>query len=80
MVCPMCSGAGEVIDPVKIGEVLRDERENAHIGLRAMARALSLSSAYLSDLELGRRGKDYWTEDHIALYRQTIETLKKEQS
>lgn len=78
MQCPTCHGSGEVLDHTAVGRLLRDERENAFIGLRAMARALDLSSAYLSDLELGRRGADYWTEEHIATYRQVLAELKEQ--
>lgn len=35
---------------------LREERQRKRISLRSMAKKLKISAAYLSDIELGRRG------------------------
>lgn len=40
---------------------LRELREERHITLKQMARALNVSSAYLSALEHGKRGKPTWS-------------------
>ncbi len=39
----------------EIAQLLRAERQRKRISLRAMARTLGISAAYLSDVELGRR-------------------------
>jgi transcriptional regulator with XRE-family HTH domain len=46
-------------DPVYIGKKMRSVRLQERKSLRLVARAMNLSAAYLSDLELGRRG---WSE------------------
>lgn len=43
-----------------LGAKLRQLREERSITLKDMARALNVSSAYLSALEHGRRGKPTW--------------------
>lgn len=49
--------AGVLIDGRKdISTKLREERKNKRISLRDMAKRLEISAAYLSDIELGRRG------------------------
>jgi DNA-binding transcriptional regulator YiaG len=49
--CRCCGHAKHVIN----GAWLRWFRESAGLGLRAMARRVGLSAAYLSDVERGRR-------------------------
>ena len=44
-----------------LGARLRQMREERGVTLKEMARALRVSSAYLSALEHGRRGKPTWT-------------------
>lgn len=43
-----------------LGQKLRQMREERGVSLKDMARALRVSSAYLSALEHGRRGKPTW--------------------
>lgn len=54
--CSACEGTGRVPNPVATGLSMRQRRERAGVGLRELARKLDVSAAYLSDLELGRRG------------------------
>ena len=44
-----------------LGLRLRELREERHITLKQMARSLNVSSAYLSALEHGKRGKPTWS-------------------
>lgn len=53
LTCPKCRGTGQIEDPASIGSRLRRQRITARITLREMARRLSVSSAYLSEAELG---------------------------
>ena len=43
-----------------LGQKLREMREERGVSLKDMAKALRVSSAYLSALEHGRRGKPTW--------------------
>lgn len=43
-----------------LGQKLRQMREERGVSLKDMAKALRVSSAYLSALEHGRRGKPTW--------------------
>lgn len=56
MDCPKCGGSGKVVDPRQEGEALRSYRIGHAVSLRAMAKLLKVTPAYLSDIELGRRG------------------------
>lgn len=71
MPCDKCSGTGLVNDPRVTGQLLRKEREQAGVSLRALAGKLEVSAAYLSDLERGRRN---WSEGKIAGYRRILGT------
>lgn len=51
--CGHCQGAGGSV--VESGLSLRSIRLKENISLRAVARAASLSAAFVSDVELGRR-------------------------
>lgn len=51
--CAHCSGDGYTTE--LNGAYLRGLREDARISLRALARKVKLSPAYLSDIERGRR-------------------------
>lgn len=52
--CPGCDGEGTI---VKInGAYIREVREASGQSLRHVARKIGVSPAYLSDMELGRRG------------------------
>lgn len=48
---------------------MRRLRQNKGISLRDMAKRLSISAPYLSDLELGRRD---WTEEKIEDFRSKL--------
>lgn len=67
--CLRCGGTGQVPDPVYRGNEARQRRLKADISLREMARRLHLSAAYLSDLELGRRG---WNERLMKRYDKSL--------
>lgn len=56
--CETCNGTGQVLDDTKVGAEHRVLREYLGISLRALAREIGWSPAYLSDLE---RGKRRWT-------------------
>jgi DNA-binding XRE family transcriptional regulator len=56
--CPRCGGTGKVLDDGAVGAAMRKAREKAGLTGREVARRLGLSAAYVSDLELGRRGWD----------------------
>lgn len=63
--CPRCEGTGMILDPAYQGKQARARRKTANVSLRELARRMNLSAAYLSDLELGRRG---WNETLTARY------------
>lgn len=69
MPCDKCAGTGLMNDPRVTGQMLRKEREQAGMSLRAMAQKVQRSAAYLSDLERGRRN---WSEEKIAEYRRIL--------
>lgn len=70
MQCPKCEGTGKVLDPRAEGEVLRKYRQKCAVSLREMSRRLGVSAAYLSDIELGKRGhQGAWMEKYIASNR-----------
>lgn len=71
--CPKCNGTGRVPDDRAIGLAMRRLRESKEISLRALARRLEVSAAYLSDLELGRR---HWHENVTEAYRLEIMEVK----
>lgn len=54
--CPRCNGSGQIPDPGFTGQALRQKRAAAKLSLRQLAKHSNISAAYLSDLELGRRG------------------------
>lgn len=45
-----------VQDRMEISTALREARKKKKMGLRELARKLGISAAFLSDVELGRRG------------------------
>jgi transcriptional regulator with XRE-family HTH domain len=56
-----------------LGQKMRELREARGVTLKQMARALNVSSAYLSALEHGRRGKPTWIlQQRIIQYFQVI--------
>lgn len=56
-----------------LGQLLRQERVQARVSLRALARAMDISAPYLADLENGRR---VWS---IALADSYLTWLKRAQ-
>lgn len=55
MQCPKCRGRGVVVDPRKFGAMMREARAAKGISMRAMAKRIGISPAFLSDMELGNR-------------------------
>lgn len=68
--CEHCNGTGKVFDDAAVGEEMRRMREDAGVSLREMARYLSLSPAYVSDLELGRRR---WSTAKVVAYQGALD-------
>jgi len=56
-ICPKCNGKGWIYR-APIGRKLREQRKDAGITMRALAKKLGISPTYLSDLENDRRGWD----------------------
>ena len=52
----------QVSDNIATGSAMRQRRMKKGHTLRAVANAIGVSAAFLSDLELGRRN---WTEDLV---------------
>jgi len=67
--CQRCGGTGKEPDHREIGAQMRALREKRGRTLRSIARALDLSAAYVSDLELGRR---MWRADLLSRYRAAL--------
>lgn len=67
--CHCCHGTGKEIDHYATGQSLRLLRKGAGMSLREMARRMTLSAPFLSDLELGRRN---WKEGAIRLYQSIL--------
>ena len=63
--CPRCDGTGYVPDPAHHGKEARIRRRAAGVSLRELAGRMGFSAAYVSDLELGRRG---WSENLMKRY------------
>ena len=68
--CPHCGGTGKCLDDARVGEYLRRIRTTRIISGREIARRMKVSAAYLSDLELGRRG---WNEQKVTAYLQAVQ-------
>lgn len=67
MNCPKCAGTGKVTDPYAEGRALREFRKSKAVSLREMSRRLQVSAAFLSDVELGKRGaRGRWMERYQA--------------
>lgn len=64
--CPRCGGDGVIPKP----DALRMKRKKARKGLNETARIMGISSAYLCDLEHGRRA---WSADLIERFNKAIE-------
>lgn len=70
MTCPKCDGTGSVLNPMLVGQEMRELRESNGVSLRDMAKRLELSAPYVSDLELGRRTG--WNEELIKRYKAAL--------
>jgi len=57
----------------RIGKSIRNARLSAKLTQTDVAKAISVTTAYISDLELGKR---YWTEDLFNKVARAIEQLK----
>jgi len=64
-VCARC-GNGLPIDDKKTGERVRLYRTDLGISQDEMAKAMKISAAYLSDLELGKRAWDHALLEGVA--------------
>lgn len=68
--CPKCRR------PLKLKEIrpgwLREEREKRGLSLRAAAKTLGMSAAYLSDIELGRRKPGQKKQETICSYYEQL--------
>ncbi len=58
----------------KIGQMMREVRQNAGLSLRQVAAMMGCSAPFVSDLELGNR---MWNEDWVRLYDSVCLTLVK---
>jgi predicted transcriptional regulator len=67
--CQHCGGTGQVLNDADVGAKLRRLREDSGKSLRDVAKALGLSAAYVSDLELGRRR---WTAEKADRYARAV--------
>lgn len=67
--CPKCNGSGRIKDPVVEGQIMRALRKASGKGLRETAILMSVSAAYVSDLELGRR---VWNEQIKKRYKDAV--------
>lgn len=68
-VCQRCNGTGFEPDRVALGKSMRKLREAAGKQQNEVARAMGISPAYLSDMELGRRD---WSADTINAFRKAL--------
>lgn len=69
--CPECGGCGLVADPARIGERLRQCREQHGLSAREVASRMGYSAMYICDLEHGRRG---WKH---ALVQEYLDAISK---
>ena len=67
--CHFCKGTGKELNNQAVGFALRIAREQSGRSLRDVAKALGVSAAYLSDLELGRRN---WSPNRIHAYQAAL--------
>ena len=75
MCCPKCDGTGSVLNPQLVGAQMRSEREATGTTVTAVAAAMNFTKAYVSELELGRRG---WTQEQVEAYRAALATAKQQ--
>lgn len=74
--CAHCQGTGTVLDAKSAGILVRDYREARKVTRAALADALGFSSAYLADLETGRRA---WARDLFTRIVVTVEAVARTQ-
>lgn len=67
--CPRCGGKGEILEDKAVGAEMRAARKKAGLTLWVVGRRLGWSAAYVSDLELGKRG---WTAERQRTYLEAI--------
>lgn len=67
--CPKCGGSGKVEDPAVVGAKMRKARELSGIALHSVAKRMSFSAPYISDLEHGRRS---WSPYLIQAYQEAL--------
>jgi len=67
--CHCCEGSGKEQDDIKTGRALSGLRLRKGIGLRSMARRLSISHSYLCLLEHGLRK---WDKAQVARYMEEL--------
>lgn len=67
--CVRCNGTGEIENAAYRGQEMRKLRQATGLPLREVARRMGKSAAYISDLELGRRG---WSGELIRAYQKAI--------
>lgn len=72
--CPRCKGKAKIPNDVYVGQTMRRLRIQKGLSVRFCARALKISAAYLSDLELGRR---HFHEKLLVNYGNLITILRK---
>lgn len=65
VLCPRCSGMGQIADDKVVGEAMRQSRMDHRLSVRELARRIGWSAAYVSDLERGLRT---WTEEKKIRY------------
>jgi hypothetical protein len=68
--CTHCGGTGKCLDDARVGACLRQIREAHKLTLREVARRMKFSAAYVSDMELGRRG---WDDRRVTAYLQAVQ-------
>lgn len=68
-ICQRCNGTGFEPDPAAIGKSMRKLREISGKQQKEVAKAMGISAAYLSDMELGRRD---WSADTIAKFKKAL--------
>jgi ribosome-binding protein aMBF1 (putative translation factor) len=67
--CPRCGGSGMILDDKSFGALMRDVRKRKGLSLREVAKRCKWSAAYVSDLELGKRG---WNDAKHKRYSKAI--------
>lgn len=67
--CNKCNGSGEIENAAYRGQEMRKLRQATGLSLRKVAERMGRSAAYISDLELGRRG---WSGALIRAYEKAL--------